>query len=155
MSVFFLLGRHVMSSQIVITEAMYFMGRDRTYAAELTPGLRASAQALLDRVNALLVMMWGASIKPENSPRTGTPVTSGWRPAAVNASIPNAAPRSHHMSCNAIDLYDPEGVLDDWCMDNLVSLMALGLYLEHPSATKGWCHLQAVAPRSGKRVFYP
>jgi hypothetical protein len=144
-----------MSSQIVITEAMYFMGRDRTHAAELTPELRANAQALLVRVNALLGRMASSRIAPEDSPRTGTPVPSGWRPAQVNASIPNAAPRSHHMRCNAIDLYDPEGVLDDWCMDNLDELMDVGLYLEHPSATKGWCHLQAVAPRSGKRVFYP
>jgi hypothetical protein len=144
-----------MSSQIIITGAMYFMGRDRLHAAELTPQLRANAQALLDRVNALLGRMASSRITPEDSPRTGSPVTSGWRPAQVNASIHNAAPRSHHMRCNAIDLYDPEGVLDDWCMDNLDALMDLGLYLEHPSATKGWCHLQAVAPRSGKRVFYP
>lgn len=144
-----------MSSQIAITEAMYFMGRDNTYAGELTPELRANAQALLGRVNVLLGRMAVWRIAPENSPRTGTPVISGWRPATVNAGIPNAAPRSNHMRCNAIDLYDPEGVLDDWCMDNLAALADLGLYLEHPSATKGWCHLQAVAPRSGKRVFYP
>jgi hypothetical protein len=144
-----------MSSHVVITEAMYFMSRDRIYAAELTPELQANAQALVGRINALLVMMWGDGIKPENSPRTLTPVASGWRPARINAITPNAAPNSNHMRCNAIDLYDPEGVLDDWCMDNLDMLMNLGLYLEHPSATKTWCHLQAVAPRSGKRVFYP
>lgn len=144
-----------MSSQIAITEAMYFMGRDRIHAAELTPELRANAQALLGRVNVLLGRMAASRIAPENSPHTRTPVTSGWRPSKINERTPGAAPRSHHMRCNAIDLYDPEGVLDDWCMDNLDALMNLGLYLEHPSATKGWCHLQAVAPRSGKRVFYP
>ena len=35
------------------------------------------------------------------------------------------------------------------------SLASLGLWMEHPLATKGWCHLQVVSPRSGMRVFYP
>jgi hypothetical protein len=142
-------------NRVVITEAMYFMGRDGSYAAELTPAMRASAYSLLVRVNALLHRMAEGGLTPENSPRTGSPVTSGWRPARVNERTPGAAPRSHHLRCNAIDLYDPEGALDDWCMDNQDRLAALGLYLEHPSATKGWCHLQSVPPRSGKRVFYP
>ena len=48
-----------------------------------------------------------------------------------------------------------EGEIDAWCMDHLDFLAEAGLWLEHPSATKGWCHLQQVPPKSGRRVFYP
>lgn len=82
-------------------------------------------------------------------------VTSGYRPASVNAAIPNAAKKSNHMLCKACDLEDVDGKLDKWCMDNLHVLTEIGLWLEHPSATKTWCHIQTVPPNSGKRVFYP
>lgn len=141
---------------VTVTEAMYYRGRDQTHANELTPELRANALSLLGRVNTLLGKMAACGVQVESAPHGWAgPVTSGWRPANVNKTIPGAAVRSNHMRCLAIDLFDPEGALDDWCMDNLDVLMNLGLHLEHPSATKGWCHLQAVPPRSGKRVFYP
>jgi hypothetical protein len=82
-------------------------------------------------------------------------VSSGWRPQAINAALANASPRSKHLSCEAIDLEDPEGALDAWCLRNLDALEAVGLWLEHPDATPGWCHLQTVPPRSGRRVFMP
>jgi hypothetical protein len=81
-------------------------------------------------------------------------VTSGYRPAAINASV-GGAKKSNHMICKACDLEDADGKLDQFCLDNPNILMALGLYQEHPSATKGWCHVQTVAPKSGNRVFYP
>jgi hypothetical protein len=45
--------------------------------------------------------------------------------------------------------------LDDWCLEHPEVLQEIGLWQEHPAATKGWCHLQIVPPRSGKRVFFP
>lgn len=80
---------------------------------------------------------------------------SGWRPAATNKVIPNAAAKSKHMTGEAVDIVDDEGELDDWCLDNPHVLERIGLWQEHPSFTKGWCHVQIVPPRSGKRVFYP
>jgi hypothetical protein len=130
----------------------YWMGRDSKYRGELTGQIRANADDLLRKVNTLVDL---AGLSLENSPTTGSQITSGWRPAAVNAGVPGAAPRSKHMTGQAIDLYDPEGALDDWCVANSHRLAAVGLYLEHPLATKGWCHLQSVAPRSGNRIFYP
>lgn len=124
--------------------ADYYMGRDRLYRAELTTDLRANARDTVRRVN-LLLKRAGIAAK----------VSSGWRPAAINATIPGAAPGSKHISCLAIDLEDPEGVLDAWCMANLGVLEEIGLWLEHPHATPGWCHLQTQPPRSGSRVFSP
>lgn len=137
-----------------ITLEAYWMRRnlDPKFKGDLTPEVVRNATHLLRKVNALLTLT-GLSVEPHYATRT--PITSGWRPPAVNAYTPNAAPRSRHMTGDAVDLYDPEGELDDWCMEHLDVLAELGLWLEHPSATKGWCHLQQVPPRSGRRVFYP
>lgn len=124
--------------------ADYYMGRDRQYYAELTPELRANARETVRRVNRLLQRA-GLARK----------VTSGWRPAAVNATVPGAAKGSKHITCIAIDLEDRDGALDAWCMAHLDVLEELGLWLEHPNATPDWCHLQTLPPRSGNRVFEP
>lgn len=122
----------------------YYMGRDQLHRAELTRELRSNARETLRRVNRLLR-------------RSGivTRVSSGWRPAAINAQVPGAAAGSKHITCLAIDLDDRDGALDAWCMANLAVLEELGLWLEHPAATPGWCHLQTCPPRSGNRVFEP
>ena len=82
-------------------------------------------------------------------------IVSGWRPVEVNRLVPGAAAFSNHIICRAVDLADPEGDLDDWCLEHLDKLEEVGLWMEHPAATKGWCHVQTCAPKSGKRVFYP
>lgn len=130
------------------------MQRDRTYKPELTDDILRNARGVVDATNRLIEAM-GGSVPLVNNPATRSLVSSGWRPASVNASTPGAAVRSRHISAQAVDLYDPEGVLDDWCLGNEKTLERLGLYLEHPTATKGWCHVQTVPPRSGNRVFYP
>jgi hypothetical protein len=133
--------------------ADYWMGRNETHADDLTAEIVRNATHLLRRVNNLLVLMHDIQIEPHPIP--GNPITSGWRPPEINAGTKGAAPRSKHMSGNAVDLYDPDGEIDAWCMDHLDFLAEAGLWLEHPSATKGWCHLQQVPPKSGRRVFYP
>jgi hypothetical protein len=111
---------------------------------ELTPDMLADAQVIVDRGNQLLTQFG-----------EGREITSGWRPFAVNQLVTGAAVHSNHTRCMAVDLADPDGSLDDWCLDHATLLEGLGLWQEHPAATKGWCHVQSVAPRSGKRVFYP
>lgn len=132
----------------MITIKQYFMGREKKYASELTATIKSNAEDLLMRVNKLL--------KEFGEDRE---VTSGWRPVAVNRQIPGAAKRSKHMLGLAIDLEDTDGSLDEWCLENLEKLEAFGLWQEHPSATKGWCHLQSMPYGSyvpGKpRWFYP
>lgn len=136
-----------------VTLEDYWMGRHETHKAELTPELIRNAAQLVRRVNMLISMMHDVDF--EVHPVTHSLVSSGWRPAAINASIPNAAPKSRHMSAQAIDLYDPDGDIDGWCIDHLDLLGEVGLWLEHPSATKSWSHLQSVPPKSGRRMFFP
>jgi hypothetical protein len=120
------------------------MGRDKKFNSLLTDELRANADEVVSKVTELF-SRFGESRR----------VTSGWRPPQINAQTPGAARKSLHMTCEAVDLEDPEGLLDDWCLEHPEILQEIGLWQEHPAATKGWCHLQIVPPRSGKRVFYP
>jgi hypothetical protein len=128
----------------MITLADYFMGRDAKHEAELTEELRVNAGHVVARANLLLSR---AGLERR--------VNSGWRPAAVNAAIENAAKESRHIVCLAVDIEDGDGALDAWCMANPRALEDIGLWLEHPTATPGWCHVQIVPPRSGQRVFHP
>lgn len=126
----------------MITLQEYLMGRDRKYT--LTPELQANAEEMVDKVNQLLAK-FGEDRK----------VRSGWRPPEINQATPNAAPKSKHMTCEACDLVDDEGDLDEWALENPDILQEIGLWQEAPAATKGWAHFQIVPPKSGKRVFNP
>lgn len=82
-------------------------------------------------------------------------VSSGYRPAAINATVKGAAKMSAHTSCEACDFVDKDGLLDEWCLDNIKVLEECGLYLESPQHTVGWCHLAIRRPKSGNRIFIP
>lgn len=134
----------------MITLEQYWMGRDKAYPDLLTDDLRAAAAETIARAN-LLISAYNSMTKDQEQRR----VNSGWRPPSVNAATPGAAPRSKHMTGHAIDISDPEGDLDEWCMDHQDVLQTIGLWMENPACTKGWVHLQTVPPKSGKRVFFP
>jgi hypothetical protein len=134
----------------VITLTDFWMGRDVQYARELTDDIRAAASDTVAKANLLI-----SSFRMLTKDTEHRKVNSGWRPAAINGATPGAAPRSKHMTGQAIDISDPEGDLDDWCMEHQDVLQTIGLWLENPASTKGWCHVQVVPPKSGKRVFFP
>lgn len=141
----------------VITLGDYWMGRDREYPTAMSPDLEKRAQITVDLVNRLLLKAGDAGVRIPVNQRTGSRLTSGWRPPTVNAGTPGAAPNSKHITGQAADIFDPEGDLDEWLMTDMgqQTLVQIGLWMEHPSFTKGWAHVQTVPPRSGKRVFYP
>lgn len=128
----------------------YWMGRDKTHSADLSPEIVHNAMDTVRRANLLLSAYLAQSLDDEDRR-----ITSGWRPPSVNAATHGAAPRSKHMTGQAIDIADPDGTLDDWCFCHLDVLAECGLWMEHPSATRGWCHVQTVPPKSGNRAFYP
>lgn len=138
----------------LLTVADYYMGRDGLYI--LSEEQKNNAYETVKRVNTLLVVLEQNGIALEINPATKTYLTSGWRPAEYNAKVQGAALRSKHISCQAADLFDPEGEIDSFLMDNTNTVLKdTGLFMEHPSATKGWCHVQTVPPRSGRLIFYP
>ena len=140
-----------MKSPITLKE-FYLGNRDVIYADQLTPSIREQAVKTLERANALLALFYASH--PDTYRRT---CNSGWRPPAVNAKTAGAAKLSKHMTGQAIDIADPDGSLDRWCMtpEGQQALVDIGLWLEHPSSTPTWCHVQTVPPGSGRRVFYP
>lgn len=127
-----------------ISKDEVLMGRDKSHASEYTKEISANIDNLLVALNKFR--------EAYNKPMV---VTSGWRPPSLNATVAGAAKKSNHMLGLACDFKDTNGELDEFCMKNLNVLKDLGLYLEHPDATKGWCHLQIVPPKSGNRVFRP
>jgi hypothetical protein len=120
----------------------YLMGRDKIYP--INDKQRANAIDLLVRVHYLFGLLRIKDFK----------LTSGYRPGSFN-KVAGGAARSGHISCEAIDIADPDGSIDLLIMNNLNVLEECGLYLEHPDATPGWSHLQTRQPLSGNRVFRP
>ena len=134
----------------MITLDDYWMGRDKQFPLNLTAEIKTNAQITVTRANLIL-----SQFKQATGDTSQRKVTSGWRPPMINAITKNAAPNSKHMTGQAVDISDPDGDLDEWCLANRTYLEGAQLWQEHPSATKGWCHLQIVPPKSGNRVFYP
>ena len=134
----------------MITLIDYWMGRDKTFGSSLTADIVRNAEETVKRANVLL-----AEFRFDTHDTEIRKVNSGWRPPEINERTPGAALRSKHMTGQAIDIADPEGDLDEWCLKHLQTLERIGLWLENPASTKGWCHVQIVAPKSGNRVFYP
>lgn len=126
-----------------------YLGENRIrYPRDLTVDIENNAIILLEKVNLLIeeIPSWVWEFHGINS---------GWRPRTYNDRIPNAAKNSKHITGQAIDLDDDDGSLDEYLFELETLLEFADLYLEHPSATKGWCHLQTVPPKSRNRVFYP
>lgn len=110
---------------------------------------------LIPTINDLCAYMKSRDVIFHINPNTDSCISGqrygGFRPQ----SCPIGAPKSNHKMGLAVDIYDPDDKIDNWCMNNLSILAVYGVWLEHPDATKGWCHLQVVPPRSGNRVFRP
>lgn len=139
----------------MITLEDYYGKWAKERSQELSDAHRQSAAVTVARANAIL-----ATFGDERE------INSGWRPASYNATVSGAAKNSKHILCQAIDLRDTEGDLDQYLYDDWLKWKEGGkedecilaknkLWMEHPASTKGWCHLQIVPPKSGNRVFYP
>lgn len=126
----------------MITLDDYLMGR--TKISPLTEQMRMDSLSMVDKTNRLL-SLFGSSRK----------VSSGYRPELINSTIKNAALHSNHIICRAVDLEDHDGRLDFFCMTHQDDLIRIGLWLEDPRGTPGWCHVQIVSPASHHRVFMP
>jgi uncharacterized protein YcbK (DUF882 family) len=112
---------------------------DRAKSKELTPELISNANKLLEKVNFLLNELGVTNVK----------ISSGFRTSTANAGIANAAKKSAHMSCLAIDVIDDK----DQTLGKLVAskpelLRKYGLMIEDLGSTKGknsnWVHLDCV-----------
>ncbi len=117
---------------------------ERLTNPELTDTVKGNARVLLYQINGLLQYLGIVDAR----------VSSGFRPSAVNATLPNSAKRSNHMIGRAIDLQDKNGKNYANLIDVEV-LIRFGLYMEDPKFTKTWSHLQTTPTKSGRRIFTP
>ena len=140
---------------MLLTLRDYWMGRDEKYPLAMSTGIDHNASILVSVVNGWILDAKSRGAVFEIHPETKTIVSSGWRPPAVNSSTPGAAKNSKHMTGQAIDLYGPGNKLATFAFENQDLLKEAGLWMEAPSATPTWLHLQTVPPKSGNRVFYP
>ena len=135
----------------MITLKAYFKGRDVEFSHELTGEILDNAARTVAKVNALLNRADLGDVEMVNS---------GWRPSAVNDQTANSASHSSHLTAEACDVFDPDGALDKWCLAHIADLVDLGLWVEHPGWTDGWCHLQTRPPGwppnpDGPRIYIP
>jgi uncharacterized protein YcbK (DUF882 family) len=123
----------------MITLDEFLMGRDKQYP--LTEDQQKNATDILCRVNYLLGWL-----------RTSTRVTSGYRPGHFNRQA-NGAKNSNHLTCQAVDLADPKGLIGKQLSENKHILEECGLWMENPAKTKGWVHLDTKMRKN--RIFNP
>lgn len=128
----------------MITKDELLNGRDKTFPQEYTQQISDNLDDLLVKINKVREA-WGKSMR----------VTSGWRPASINSMVKGAAPKSAHCTGNAVDIYDPDGSLMEWVLQNLQLMTDLGLYMEDFRYTPNWVHFGDIAPKSRKRIFVP
>jgi type IV secretory pathway VirD2 relaxase len=139
-----------MKDLISLNDILTSSGRypERLDSQELTEIVKANAEILKTRVNKALEYVGVLEAD----------VSSGFRPSSVNAGVPNAAKKSAHMTCEALDLVDD----DKQTLCKLFTrevLEKFDLYREDSDFTKGkntnWCHLQTRKTGSGRRIFTP
>ena len=104
---------------------------ERINDLDLTPEVKANIEKLLAKVNPFLAEIGVCD----------PIVSSGFRPASVNAAIPRAAIKSQHLIGCAVDIADKDGKIDELVSRNDCLLKKYGLWVEDPISTKGWCHL--------------
>jgi hypothetical protein len=123
----------------------YFTREEYTKGRDVDEPLNEEQENNLDQLLQVMDKFREAYGKPLS-------ISSGYRPSGVNASV-GGAKKSAHMSCQAVDFFDPDGEVAKFCMNNIDLLIKLDLYLESPAHTKGWVHLQT--RKTKNRIFIP
>lgn len=121
------------------------MGREKLYPDDYTLDVKYAALDLIKRVNNLF----------EALRMPMAPLSSGWRPQAINIKI-GGAKRSLHMLGKAVDLADKDGHVKKAVIEHPQLLLEFGLWMEHPDSTPSWCHLDTgIRAHRSPRIFKP
>ena len=124
----------------MISLDQYLMGREKIYPVNKDQ-LESAAELLL-RVHYFFGLLGIKDFK----------LSSGYRPGSFNKAAGGSS-RSGHLTCEAIDIADPDGKIGLLIMYNLDLLKECELYLEDLSYTEKWTHLQTRPTKN--RVFKP
>lgn len=116
-------------------------GRYKSREEDADDSVRNAAHVLASRLSSLLNLF---GHRPK--------ITSGYRTPAANKAA-GGAKKSSHLEGRACDFSDPGGKFAAWCAANEYYLDQFGLWMEDPSATKGWVHIQSRP--AANRIFKP
>jgi hypothetical protein len=126
----------------VFNQADLMISRDEILKGQSCPqSLESNLQGLLIALNKFRDV-WGQPMI----------VNSGYRDPQHNAAI-GGARSSAHMFCQAADFRDLDRTLTHYCQTNLAILEQCGLWMEDPSYTPTWVHLQSRPAKN--RIFIP
>lgn len=123
----------------MISRSEILMGRDVLFPLDSTK------EANLEKLLRALNIFRAAFGKPMR-------VSSGYRPGHFNTSA-GGAEKSCHPNCEACDFHDADGELKRFALANVELLERAGLYMEDPSRTPTWLHLQTRPTK--RRIFLP
>jgi len=138
----------------MITLAQYFGSKEHPVEHEV------NATRMLSTVNELLRKAFDCGVYADwIDPDTGCQISGakggsgdgGYRLSSSKTGMPG----SNHKTAHAVDVYDPNRQLAQWCLDNKQALHEAGLYCEDYRWTPVWVHFQDVPPKSGKIVYIP
>lgn len=127
---------------LYISRDTYLMQREGEYPT--TEQFELNIAKLLYRVHCLL-----SEYKKINAAFSPS-ISSGYRPGHYNKTY---SPNSAHVTCEAVDIYDPNGKLKAFCTKEI--LEKYDLWMEHPDYCKTWAHLSTRPVKSGNRIFKP
>lgn len=125
----------------MISREEVLMGRDKDYP--LTPELEKNLTKLLEALNKFRKIYGKPLI-----------VSSGYRPGEYNKKA-GGAKNSAHLTCEAVDFHDSDDKIKEFVVKNPKILEDCSLFMEDPSKTDNWIHLQIRIVTSGKRIFKP
>lgn len=123
---------------------------DITKGALIPSQYRSNLETLIEKIS-LLEKAYGKSFK----------ITSGFRTLAQHlriykekgiTDVKNIPMLSCHLFCQAVDVYDPDFALTEFCKENEALAESLGLYFEEDRSAPR-LHIQIVPPKSKKRWF--
>lgn len=122
---------------------------------DATDARKENARKLLTACTKLEALARIDCVQFRQNPTTHSQISGsqygGFRPQEYALGAAHSA----HKEGLAVDIYDPDGKIDAWCMANQEKLKQCGIYIEHPYATLSWSHWTIRPPASGNTVFYP
>lgn len=115
---------------------------------------------LLERINKVRAL-WAKPMTVTSGLRSWEDHTRIYKEKAIKEGIPydeSKVPKaSKHLYGQAVDIFDPDKKLQEWCLLHEKELLEIGLWLESFTATPNWCHFQIIpysSWRIGKSIWF-
>ena len=129
--------------------------REKIKEKDLSSEMQANLEILVKKINEL-VAAYGKSVTVSSGFRSKEDQIRVYKQKGIT-DISKIPMHSKHLSCQAIDIADPNKELQKWCKKNEKTLKSIGLWMEDFSATPTWVHFQIVpygSWKEGKSLWF-